>query len=577
MMGKTSFAVLAFCLFGMIATCVVAQDFNIPNIDMEQLKNIKLPEGADLEGLPGHQGHDHDSEEGEAPPAPRVPRARAAPSGVNYVPPKPSGSVVFFEPFDDSWTSRWTVIQSDRYNGMWNVEEARHFSGIPGDKGLVVTEAARHYAVIAPFDKPLDPTGKDLVIQYEVRLQDGLDCGGAYLKLPSSSTSFKPKDFNNDTPYVIMFGPDKCGSTNKVHFIFRHQNPLTKQWEEKHLRNPPAVPLDKLTHLYTLHVKPDNSFEIFIDQESSVKGNLLEDFTPSVNPPKTIDDPTDKKPSDWVDQAEIVDTTATKPDDWDEDQPAAIPDPDAVKPDDWLDEEPEQIPDPNAVKPDDWSDDEDGNWEAPTIENPKCAGASGCGRWTRPSMPNPLYKGKWTQPLIPNPAYKGPWSPRQIPNPNYFEDKHPANFHPIAGVGIEIWTMTDGIMFDNILITTEKAVADAYADDTFAVKRPEEKKLQKEDDAAAAGDDSLLGRAQALVNQALEALQNPVVAGTVGVAVLIPLVVCFLLPGKKAAASLPPAGTAPAQPAAATETTRDAPAVDAPKATASPKQSNKKQ
>jgi calnexin len=154
----------------------------------------------------------------------------------------------------------------NRSLGEWKVEEARHFSGIAGDKGLVVTEAARHYAALAAFDKPLDPSGKDLVVQYEVRLQEGLDCGGAYLKLPSSSTNFKPKDFNNDTPYVIMFGPDKCGGTNKVHFIFRHQNPLTKQWEEKHLKNPPSVKLDKLTHLYTLHVKPDNSFEIFIDQ-----------------------------------------------------------------------------------------------------------------------------------------------------------------------------------------------------------------------------------------------------------------------------------------------------------------------
>jgi calnexin len=30
---------------------------------------------------------------------------------------------------------------------------------------------------------------------------------------------------------------------------------------------------------------------------------------------------------------------------------------------------------------------------------------------------------------------------------------------PIGGVGIELWTLQDGILFDNILITTDPAVA----------------------------------------------------------------------------------------------------------------------
>ena len=33
-----------------------------------------------------------------------------------------------------------------------------------------------------------------------------------------------------------MFGPDKCGSNNKVHVIFRHANPLNGSIEEKHLK-----------------------------------------------------------------------------------------------------------------------------------------------------------------------------------------------------------------------------------------------------------------------------------------------------------------------------------------------------
>lgn len=50
--------------------------------------------------------------------------------------------------------------------------------------------------------------------------------------------------------------------------------------------------------------------------ESKAKGSLLEDMNPPVNPPKEIDDPTDSKPDDWVDEAKIDDPEASKPDDW---------------------------------------------------------------------------------------------------------------------------------------------------------------------------------------------------------------------------------------------------------------------
>lgn len=46
--------------------------------------------------------------------------------------------------------------------------------------------------------------------------------------------------------------------------------------------------------------------------ENSITGSLLEDFEPPVNPPKEIEDPEDKKPEDWVDEAKIPDPDATK-------------------------------------------------------------------------------------------------------------------------------------------------------------------------------------------------------------------------------------------------------------------------
>ena len=76
----------------------------------------------------------------------------------------------------------------------------------------------------------------------------------------------------------------------------------------------------KTSTLYTLIVRPDQSFEIKIDGESTRNGTLHEDFTPSVNPEAEIDDADDKKPEDWVDEARIADPEATKPEDWDEDR-----------------------------------------------------------------------------------------------------------------------------------------------------------------------------------------------------------------------------------------------------------------
>ena len=47
-------------------------------------------------------------------------------------------------------------------------------------------------------------------------LSDGLECGGAYMKLLQDNKKLHADEFSNASPYVIMFGPDKCGATNKV-------------------------------------------------------------------------------------------------------------------------------------------------------------------------------------------------------------------------------------------------------------------------------------------------------------------------------------------------------------------------
>lgn len=348
------------------------------------------------------------------------------------------------------------------------------------DNSLVLTQSNHHYGVATKFPTLLDSKNQDLVIQYELKLEETLNCGGAYLKLLRSDVE-DVSSLNNDTPYVIMFGPDKCGSSNKVHFIVQHQNPLTKTWEEKHYNQTIAMRPDKKVHIYTIHIKNnDNSFVIYTDLKESNRGNLFTHMKPPINPPEEIDDPTDFKPSTWVDDEMIDDPDAVKPDDWDESQPEKIPDPEAKRPDNWLVDGPLEIPDPTATKPEDWDDDQDGEYEQPTIPNPDCE-KFGCGEWTAPLIKNPLYKGIWKAPIIKNPKFIGKWQAKKIKNKDYFVDPNPANFPPISGIAIEVWTVNGGIAFDNIVISNSFEAVTEFSDVTFKLKSTAEKDSLKKD------------------------------------------------------------------------------------------------
>ena len=65
---------------------------------------------------------------------------------------------------------------------------------------------------------------------------------------------------------------------------------------------------------------------------------------------------------------------------------------------------------------------------------------------------------------------QGIWSPRKIPNPDYFEDSHPFLLTSFRALGLELWSMTSDIYFDNFIICSEKEVADRWAADGWGVK-----------------------------------------------------------------------------------------------------------
>lgn len=237
--------------------------------------------------------------------------------------------------------------------------------------------------------------------------------------------------FGGDSPYQIMFGPDICGSTRRTHVIFNYP----PKNDNLLIKDDVRTEYDRLTHLYTLVVKPDNSFEVFIDEES-VRAGSLEDSWDFLLP-KEIKDPAISKPATWVDAKKIVDPSDVKPAGYD-DIPA-------------------EIPDPSAVKPDDWDDEEDGEWEPPLIDNPD-------------------YNGPWKAKMIDNPEYIGEWVHPMIPNPDYVEDK---NLHvrckECTHIGFELWQVKSGTIFDDIIVTDSLEEAKAYAAETYHKKKGPEK------------------------------------------------------------------------------------------------------
>lgn len=69
--------------------------------------------------------------------------------------------------------------------------------------GIQTTQDARFYAVSTKFES-FSNKDKPLVIQFTVKHEQNIDCGGGYVKL--FDCSLDPKQLHGDSPYLIMFG-----------------------------------------------------------------------------------------------------------------------------------------------------------------------------------------------------------------------------------------------------------------------------------------------------------------------------------------------------------------------------------
>jgi len=332
-----------------------------------------------------------------------------------------NAEVYLEEDFSGDWESRWVQSKAKEGLGAMKISNGKHaFTG----EGLQTSQDAKFYG-ISTASKEFSNDGKTLVIQYTVKHEQDIDCGGAYLKLGA----YDKEKFEGASEYNIMFGPDICGSaTKKTHVIFNYKGKNLDKKKEVRAES------DTLSHLYTLIVNADNTYEVQIDM-NKVDSGKLEDGWDFLEP-KQIRDPDEKKPADWTDDAEIDDPEDKKPE--------------------GHDDIPAKIADPKATKPDDWDDESDGTWEAPQIDNV-------------------AYKGAWKAKRIKNPAYKGVWEAKLIDNVKYVADDKLGSYAKFNAVGIDVWQVKAGTIFDNLLVTDDVEYAKAHGEKTWKAAKDAEK------------------------------------------------------------------------------------------------------
>merc|ERR1740130_2152448 len=348
-----------------------------------------------------------------------------------------SGKIYFSETFGDGWESRWTLSKwkdSEGTQGSFVATAGKWFNDEKEDTGIQTKEDSKFFGISAGFDS-FSNDGKEMIVQYQVKYERDVECGGGYLKMgPKMDDATK---FGDPTVYYIMFGPDKCGFTKRTHLIFNYKGKhVLKKSDLEYKQEGEGT-----SHLYRLTIKPDNTVRVEIDEEKVYEGSITDDW--EVLKPKEIEDPADKKPSDWSDDS-------------------MIDDPEDKKPDEWVTEK--RKVDDAAKKPDDWDDEEDGEWEAPMIDNPE-------------------FKGEWSVKRISNPAYKGVWEAKKIANPEFEDDKSVYAFPDFGFIGFDLWQVKGGTIFDNVIVTDDKAEADTFAAKWKALHTVETDAKKKEDEA----------------------------------------------------------------------------------------------
>ncbi|XP_074194093.1 calreticulin-3 isoform X3 [Rhinolophus sinicus] len=212
-------------------------------------------------------------------------------------------------------------------------------------------------------------------------------------------------------------GPDICGfDIKQVHVILHFKN----QYHSN--KKPIRCKVDGFTHLYTLILRPDLTYEVKIDGQAIESGSIEYDW--NLTSLKKME-----KPS-----AESEDREQKRED----------------KPQDWE----KHFLDAGASKPSDWNSELDGDWPAVMLQKP------------------PYQDG-----LKPEGIEKDVWLHQKMKNTNYLTEYDLSEFENIGAIGLELWQVRSGTIFDNFLITDDEEYAENFAKATWGETKGPEREM----------------------------------------------------------------------------------------------------
>ncbi|KAM4888130.1 calreticulin-3 [Thomomys bottae] len=321
-------------------------------------------------------------------------------------------TVYFREEFLDGerWRNRWVQSTNDSKFGHFTVSSGKFYGHKEKDKGLQTTQNGRFYAISARF-KPFSNKGKTLVVQYTVKHEQKMDCGGGYVKV--FPADLDQRNLNGKSPYYIMFGPDICGfDIKKVHVILHFKNQYHPN--KKHIR----CKVDGFTHLYTLILRPDLTYEVKIDGQAIESGSIEYDWhlTSLKN--------AEKAEAKGRDPAEVPSAQ-----DWEKH---------------FLD----------ASAPSDWNSELDGDWQAAMLQ-----------------------KLPYQDSLRAEGIDRDVWLHHKMQSASSLLQHDLSEFENIGAIGLELWQVRSGTIFDNFLITDDEEYAENFGKATWGETKDPEREM----------------------------------------------------------------------------------------------------
>ncbi|XP_032129010.1 calreticulin-3, partial [Sapajus apella] len=214
----------------------------------------------------------------------------------------------------------------------------------------------------------------------------------------------------------FFVGPDICGfDIKKVHVILHFKNQYHEN--KKSIR----CKVDGFTHLYTLILRPDLSYDVKIDGQSIESGSIEYDWNlTSLKKEKSLAESKDRKL-----------TEDNKAQDWEK-----------------------HFLDASASRQSDWNGELDGDWQTAMLQKP------------------PRQDG-----LKPQGIDRDIWLHHKMKNTNYLTQYDLSEFENIGAIGLELWQVRSGTIFDNFLITDDEEYADNFGKATWGETKGPEREM----------------------------------------------------------------------------------------------------